>query len=83
MSTAQVQADLTSWTQQITPVVGDIDTIVFARTSNISDYGTGSTTLNLLKTTGFRYLVSNGTQPWAEVNTSSLKQRQNKSLWIL
>ena len=76
MSTAQVQADLQSWTQQITPVVGEVDTIVFARISNISDYGTGSTTLNLLKTTGFRYFVSNGSQPWAEVNTTYVRQNR-------
>lgn len=76
MSTAQVQADLQSWTQQITPVLGEVDTLVFARTSNISDYGNGSTTLNLLKTTGFRYFVSNGSQPWAEVNSTYVRQNR-------
>ena len=76
MSTAQVQADLQNWTQQITPVLGEVDTLVFARTSNISDYGAGSTTLNLLKTTGFRFFVSNGTQPWAEINTTYVRQNR-------
>ncbi len=74
MSAAQITADLTSWTQQIAPIVGQVDTLVFARTSNISDYN--STAFNVLYNTGFRYFVSNGNQPWAEVNATYVRQNR-------
>ena len=75
-SSAQITADMQLWTQQITPIIGEIDTFVFARESNLSDYSEGSTSLNVLKTSGFRYFVSNGTQPWAEVNSSYVRQNR-------
>ncbi len=73
-SAAQIQADLQMWTQQITPVVGQVDTMVYARTSNITDYS--GPQFNVLYTTGFRYFVSNGTQPWAEVNSTYVRQNR-------
>ena len=73
-SAAEITADLTSWSQQITPVIGDVDILVFARTSNISDYG--GSLFNVLYTSGFRYFVSNGTQPWAEINTTYVRQNR-------
>ena len=75
-SSAQITADMQLWTQQITPVIGEIDTFVFARESNLSDYSEGSTSLSVLKTSGFRYFVSSGTQPWAEVNSSYVRQNR-------
>ena len=74
MSAAQITADLQLWTQQITPVVGEVDTLVFARESNISDYG--GTLFNVLYTSGFRRYVSSGTQPWAEVNNAYVRQNR-------
>ena len=74
MSAAQITADLQLWTQQITPVVGEVDTLVFARESNISDYG--GTLFNVLYTSGIRYYVSSGTQPWAEVNSTYVRQNR-------
>ena len=75
-SSAQITADMQLWTQQITPVIGEIDTFVFARESNLSDYSEGSTSLSVLRTSGFRYFVSNGTQPWAEVNSNYVRQNR-------
>lgn len=74
MSAAQIDNDLTLWAQQITPVVGEVDTLVFARESNISDYG--GTLFNVLYTTGIRRFVSSGTQPWAEVNSTYVRQNR-------
>lgn len=74
MSAAQITSDLQLWTQQITPVVGDVDTLVFARESNISDYG--GTLFNVLYQTGIRRYVSSGTQPWAEVNSTYVRQNR-------
>ncbi len=74
MSAAQITADLTSWANQITPVVGEVDTLIFARTSSINDYN--GTLFNVLYTSGFRYFVSNGSKPWAEVNTKYVRQNR-------
>ena len=68
----QIQADLTSWNDQITPILGQVDTIVFAKNSDIRDY-TGPK-FNVLYTSGFRYLVTNAEQPYAEVNNTYVRQ---------
>ena len=70
----QIAADLESWTKQIVEVIGTVDTFVFAKNSAITDY-TGSV-FDVMKTSGFRYYISQGTQPWAEVNTSYVRQNR-------
>ena len=70
----QIAADLESWTKQIVEVIGTVDTFVFAKKSAITDY-TGSV-FDVMQQTGFRYYISQGTQPWAEVNTSYVRQNR-------
>ena len=71
----QISADMQLWTQQITPVLGDVDTIVFARSSDIQDY-TGNA-FQVLYTSGFRYFVAySKQQPWAEINTNFVRQKR-------
>lgn len=74
MSAAQITADLAEWTKQITPVVGEVDTLIFAREGNINSYE--GPQFNVLYTSGFRYLVAKGTQPWAEVNSNYVRQNR-------
>ena len=63
------------WTQQITPVLGNVNTIVFARASDIQDY-TGNA-FQVLYTSGFRYFVAySAQQPWAEINTNYVRQKR-------
>jgi len=68
----QIQADLTKWNDQITPILGQVDTIVFAKESDIGDY-TGPK-FNVLFTSGFRYMITDGDQPYAEVNNTYVRQ---------
>ena len=68
----QIQADLTLWNDQITPILGQVDTIVFAKNSDIRDYS--GPKFNVLYTSGFRVLVTNGEQPYAEVNNTYVRQ---------
>ena len=68
----QVQAEMANWTSQITPVIGAVDTIVFARESDLGDY-TGNK-FEVLHNAGFRIFVKNADAPYAEVNTSFVKQ---------
>ncbi len=73
-SSAQIQADLQSWTNQITSVIGNVDTFVFAKTSNISDYNGNS--FQVMYQSGFRYFISNGESPMTEVNSTYVRQNR-------
>ena len=72
MSTAQIQAEVTNWTNQITPVLGEVDTIVFARGSDIESYS--GTSFNVLYNSGLRFFLNSGTSPRVDVNTTFVRQ---------
>ena len=72
MTAQQIQSEMANWTSQVTPVLGAVDTIVFARESDLGDY-TGNK-FEILYNAGFRIFVKNGDAPYAEVNTSFVKQ---------
>ena len=74
MNSAGITADLQSWTQQITPIIGNLDTFVFAQASDLSDY-TGAS-FNVMYQTGFRYFISNGKDPSTEVNNTYVRQKR-------
>ena len=71
-SAAQVKADLQLWNAQIAPVVGQLDTIVFARASDLGDYTGGK--FDVVFDNGFRIFVKNADEPYAEVNTTYVRQ---------
>ena len=70
----QIQAEMQEWTKNITPVIGQIDTFVFAQESNLSAYNGAA--FDVLHDTGFRYFVSSGTQPWAAVESTYVRQNR-------
>ena len=72
MTAQQIQSEMANWTSQVTPVLGAVDTIVFARESDLGDY-TGNK-FEILYNSGFRIFVKNADAPYAEVNTSFVKQ---------
>ena len=74
LSSAQIQADLQSWTNQITSVIGNVDTFVFAKTSNITDYS--GSAFQVMYQSGFRYFISNGDSPMTEVNSTYVRQNR-------
>ena len=71
-SATQIQADMQEWTSQITPVVGNVDVLVYARTSDIGDYGGAK--FQVLSGCGFRFFLRHGSQPYAEINNTYVKQ---------
>ena len=73
-SVAQISADLQSWTTQITSVIGNVDTFVFAKTSNISDYNGAA--FQTMYQSGFRYFISNGDSPMTQVNPTYIRQNR-------
>jgi len=71
----QIQADLQNWAQQVVPVIGEVNTFVFARESNITDYGTGNS-YNVMYNAGFRYFVSNGNEAFTEIKSNYVRQNR-------
>ncbi|MGN1015521.1 MAG: hypothetical protein ACI4PL_00835 [Faecousia sp.] len=71
-SATQIKADLQDWASQIVPVIGDVDVMVFARTSDIGDYSGAK--FGVLSDAGFRYFIKHGSAPAAEVNNSYVRQ---------
>ena len=73
-SVQQISADLQSWTQKIAPIIGDVDVLVFARATGLTDY-TGQA-FKAIYDAGFRYLIANGTEPYAEINPTYVRQNR-------
>ena len=73
-SAAQISADLTSWQTQITSVIGNVDTFVFAKMSNISDYNGAA--FQAMYQSGFRYFISNGESPMTQINPTYIRQNR-------
>lgn len=69
-----IKADLTSWKDQIASVIGSVDTFVFAKMSNLTQYSGGS--FDTMYDAGFRFFVSNGDQPMTEVNDTYVRQNR-------
>lgn len=70
----QITTDLQQWTAQITPVIGAVDVMVYARESDISDYSGNAFTV--MSTSGFRYFVGQATSPSTEVTTGYVHQKR-------
>ena len=71
-SATQIKADLQDWASQVAPVLGDMDVMVYARTSDIGDYSGAK--FGVLSDAGFRYFVKHGSAPSAEVNNTYVRQ---------
>ena len=71
-SAQQIKEDIQKWQTQTVPIVGDVDIIVFARTTDIDDYSGAK--FKVLHDAGFRVFVNNGNTPYAEVNTNYVRQ---------
>ena len=67
-----IKEDIQKWQSQIVPVIGDVDIIVFARTTDIDDYSGAK--FKVLRDAGFGIMVNNGTAPYAEINPDFVRQ---------
>ncbi len=72
MSANMINEDIQKWKSQIAPVIGEIDTIVFARGTDIGDYTGGK--FEVLHAAGFRYMLSSAETPYTEINNTFIKQ---------
>ncbi|MBQ3193511.1 MAG: hypothetical protein IJB59_08100 [Oscillospiraceae bacterium] len=74
MNANNITADLQAWNQQITSVIGQVNTFVFAKNGNLSNYSSSS--FDVMYDAGFRYYISNGETPMTEVNTTYIRQNR-------
>lgn len=68
----QISEDIKNWTNQIAPVIGDVNVLVYAQTSDIGDY-TGNK-FTVLHNAGFRFFVTNADQAATTINSTFIKQ---------
>ena len=71
----EIQADVTSWTSEVLPILGEAKTLVYAKSSDISTTGdyTGSK-YTVLHNAGFRYFITSGSNPSATITNDYVRQ---------
>lgn len=75
MSASEIQKDMDKWVRDIVPIVGNLDTFVFAQKSDISSTGAYSgNKYNVLSGLGFRYFITNGNKPACTVTSEYVRQ---------
>ena len=72
---SEIQADLSNWTKEVVPIVGQVNTLVYAKSSDISSTGdyTGSK-YNVLREAGFRYFITSGSSSSMKVSSEYVRQ---------
>lgn len=73
-SATEIQADLQKWSAEITPILGNVDVLVYAKATDITDYSGNQ--YNVLYNAGFRYFIGTGTIASAKVNGEYFHQRR-------
>lgn len=77
LDAAAVQADIDKWEAEVTPLLSQVDTLVFAKNSDISEE-TGPYTgdkFNILRSAGFRYFIGfwNGDSVFSAVSRNHVR----------
>ena len=74
-SANEIQADITNWTSEVLPILGEAKTLVYAKGSDISTTGdyTGSK-YTVLYQAGFRFFITSGSNPNATINSTYVRQ---------
>lgn len=80
ISATEIQADQKHWTDEVTPILGKVDILVFARNSEIGDTNSSYSgqKFNALSELGYKYYLgasSDGT-PWASVESGYFRQHR-------
>ena len=74
-SATEIQADMDLWTKEVTPILGECDTIIFAKGTDISTSANyEGNKFRVLNSKGFRYFIGASQVAWAEVNTTYVRQ---------
>ena len=78
MTPAQIEADLSGWTAEVVPILGQVDTFVFARETDIAGKNEvyESDSYRVLQNAGFSYYMGycEDGKPWMSVNDNYVRQ---------
>ena len=75
ISATKIQVDMDNWDKEVKPVLGDVPVMIFAKASDIGvNYDNSNGKYNVLKNEGFRYFISSGNSPYAEVTVNYVRQ---------
>lgn len=79
ISATRIQSDLDSWKAEVTPLLGECDILVYAKSTDItaSTETYSGDKYEVLKGFGFRYyygIVDNYKQPWMEITSEYVRQ---------
>ncbi|MBQ9837900.1 MAG: hypothetical protein IJO56_00170 [Oscillospiraceae bacterium] len=74
MSASRIEADLKKWADEVTPILGECDILVYSKNSDISDKNTpySGDKYDVLKKAGFKYFYGfceNYGSPWIELGS--------------
>lgn len=72
---SDIRNDIEKWVAEVLPIIGSCDTLVYAKTSDISSTGdyTGGK-FNVLQQAGFRYFISNASKPKCTIASNYVRQ---------
>ena len=76
-SVTQIKSDLNNWANEVVPILGNIDILVYAQMTDItSDEIYSGEKYNTLRDAGFRYYLGfcNGDDSWASVTNEYVRQ---------
>lgn len=74
-SSDAIQTDINKWNNEIVPVIGPVDTLVYAKNSDISTTGNYSgSKYTVLKDAGFRYFITSGSSSSCTINGEYVRQ---------
>lgn len=69
MSAEDIHTDISKWEEKVTPWLGAVDILVFAKEGDISDEApySDNSKFNVLYNAGFRFFLGTGNTPWNQV----------------
>ena len=72
-----IKTDMQKWAQEVTSIIGEVDTFVFAQQGNLTDYN--GTSLDVMMDAGFRFYIANASTATNAVTTiNQTYVRQNR-----
>ena len=78
MSTAKIEADMSGWTAEVIPILGQLDTFVFAKNGDLAaaDEEYTSDGYRFLESQGFRFYLGycKDGSPWVNINDKYVRQ---------
>lgn len=76
-SLTEIQSDLTDWTNEVTPILGQVDILAYAQLSDITtDQAYSGEKFDALQNLGFRYYLGfcEDGKPWTSINAQYVRQ---------